>query len=101
VAKGRVYTPYKRIVSELGLMQLDVYRIVDPKDKIVKDVLRIYSPSANKVILVDLGAPRESLSLLDFLNKLTEALKSNNIPVPERTLKRLQQELAKKEKAAA
>ena len=103
MAKGRIYTPYKKVIETLGLIQLDVYRVVDEEKKTPKDILRIYSPNPVKVVIVDLGAPREALSLSEFLEKIVAALEENRIPVPERILKKLRQELAKKEaqKAAA
>ena len=103
MAKGRIYTPYKKVIETLGLIQLDVYRVVDEEKKTPKDILRIYSPNPVKVVIVDLGAPREALSLSEFLEKIVTALEENKIPVPERILKKLRQELEKKEaqKAAA
>ncbi len=95
VARGRIYTPYRRIISSLGLHQLDVYRVQDDKGT-VKDIIRIYSPTANKVATIDLGTPRESLEPAEFLERVIKTLEDNKIPVPERIVKRLRQELMRK-----
>jgi hypothetical protein len=98
MASRKTYTQYKKIVEALKLSQLDVYRVRTEKGTL-KDVLRVYSPAANKVVLVDLGAPRESLSLLEFLDKLVDTLKNEKIPVPERTVKNLREKLSSEKEA--
>ena len=80
----KVRALYKRAIEELGLMQLDVYRVVDEEKKTVKDVVRIYDPTTTKVVLVDLGSIREALSPVDYFTKILEALKEAGIPYPER-----------------
>lgn len=80
----KVRALYKRAIEELGLMQLDVYRVIDDRKKTVKDIVRIYDPTTTKVVLVDLGNIREALSPVDYFNKILEALRKAGVPYPER-----------------
>ncbi len=92
----KVYTPYKKVVQALQLVQLDVYRVKDKEGR-TRDILRLFSPASGRTFLVDLGAPREALSLRDFFHKLLDALKEQKISVPERAVRRLEESLSKLE----
>ncbi|MEB3778619.1 MAG: hypothetical protein GSR85_00075 [Desulfurococcales archaeon] len=91
MAGGRIYAKYKSIIEELGLRQLDVYRVI--KDGRITDVLRIQDPMSGKILIFDLEAPREALSLLEFFNKLKEALEEAKIEVSERRLNLIEERL--------
>ena len=80
----KVRALYKKAIEELGLMQLDVYRVVDPKKKVPKDIVRIYDPTTTKVVTVDLGNIREALKPVEYFTKILDALKEAGIPYPER-----------------
>ncbi|MCE4611395.1 MAG: hypothetical protein F7B17_05430 [Desulfurococcales archaeon] len=92
MARGRIYSRYRMIVTALGLKELDVYR-VKGKDGRIVDVLRIMDPGTGKVVLVDLEAPRESLSLEEFLARLVKKLEDAGMPVSERILERVKSKL--------
>ncbi len=89
------FTVYKRIIEELGLMQLDVYRVQE-KSKIV-DIVRIYDPAKNTVFMVNLDAPRESLTPLDFIEKLEKAASAAKVALPERKLAQLKDYFSKQQ----
>ncbi len=99
MAGGRIYTKYKNVIEELGLKQLDVYRVI--KDGKITDVLRIQDPMSSKILLFDLGAPREALSLLEFLERLRRALVESGIEVSERRLQLLREKLKRLDEARA
>ena len=80
--KGGKLTYYKAVVELLGLRQLDVYRQV--KGGSVTDVLRLLDPATRKVYMVDLGAPRESLSLEEFAKRVRASLEKQGFRVSER-----------------
>ena len=80
--KGGRLTYYKAVVELLGLRQLDVYR--QAKGVGVTDVLRVLDPAGRKVFLVDLGAPRESLGLEEFAERLRGSLEKQGFKVNER-----------------
>lgn len=92
MARGKVYSKYRMLVTALGLKELDVYRI-QKEDKRVVDVLRVMDPATGKVALVDLEAPRESLSLDEFLDRLVKKLEEAGMPVSERILNRVKSKL--------
>ena len=92
MARGRVYSKYRMIVTALGLKELDVYR-VRRGDKRVVDILRVMDPATGKVALVNLEAPRESLSLEEFLDRLVKKLEEAGMPVSERVLERVKSKL--------
>ncbi len=92
MARGRIYSRYRMIVTALGLKELDVYR-VKGKDGRIVDVLRIMDPGTGKVVLVDLETPRESLSLEEFLARLVKKLEDAGMPVSERILERVKSKL--------
>ena len=100
MASRKIYTPYKRIIEELGLFQLDVYRVRTEKGTL-KDVLRIQDPASGKVVTIDLGATREALSLTEYLDKVVEALTSSGVALPERRIRQLRERLERMEKARA
>lgn len=87
----RVYSAYKRLVEDLGLKQLDVYR--GARGGKVSDKVRIYDPSSGKVALIDMGGPRESFSPKEFVERLVQRLKESGITVSERSLKRVLERL--------
>lgn len=90
----KVLSKYKYIIEELGLRQLDVYRVMGEKD-IMKDIVRLYDPATTKVITVDLGKIRESMNPLEFLEKIADAAKKEGISLPERKLRELKDILNK------
>jgi phage-related baseplate assembly protein len=100
MSSRKVYTIYKKIVEALQLRQLDVYMVRSEKGT-VEDVLRLYSPTTGHVIVVNLGVPRESLSPLEFLERVLKALEENKVPVPERIVRRLRETLEKRESKRA
>ena len=95
MASRKRFTVYKRIINELGLMQLDVYRVVE--DGKTLDIVRIYDPAKNKVFLVNLGVTREALTPLEFIEKLEKAASEAGVTLPERKLKQLKEAYAAKE----
>ncbi len=82
MAKGGALRKYKAIVESLGLRQLDVYRRREGSKEV--DILRIMDRSTGKVIAINLGVTRESLSYGEFYKKLIEGLKNNGINLNER-----------------
>lgn len=105
MASRKIYTPYKKLIEELGLFQLDVYRIKGAAGSkgeeaseapVVRDIVRIYDPATNKVVVVDLGGPRESLDLATYLERVVSSLKEAGIPLPERKVAMLMNALSKK-----
>jgi hypothetical protein len=79
-----VYHKYRRLIEALGLRQLDVYRIRDNSTGKLKDIVRVSDPSTGKVVVVDLGTVRESLSYQEFLSKVLDGVKNAGIPLPDR-----------------
>jgi hypothetical protein len=65
---GRKYTPYRRVLEELKLKQLDVYRYRD------HDEIRVLTPD-NKVALIKLPKRRDEMTLDEFREAVMSALK--------------------------
>ena len=80
----KVYTRYKDIIEYLGYRQLDVYRV--ERDNRVIDIIRIMDPMTGRIAVIDLNAPRESLSYLDFLEIIINGAKKYNLPLNERRI---------------
>ncbi len=95
MSNRKIYTIYKNIVRELGLFQLDVYRVFKEGKQV--DILRLYDPVKNAVFTVDLGTPREALEPADFLDKLVKAAEEAEISLPERKVNQLREALRRKE----
>ena len=91
---------YKRAIEELGLRQLDVYRVRDEKG-VEKDIVRIFDPASVRVITVDLGAIREAIKPTDYLSKILETLDEAGIPYPERKARELMEAFKKLEEPQA
>jgi len=87
MAKGRLLTLYKAAIEELGLRQLDVYRV--EKDGKLVDIIRIFDPGTIKVILVELPGIREAVSPKDYIDILLKALDEAGIQYPERKANQL------------
>ncbi len=87
MARGGLYSRYKRLAEALGVKVLDVYRIME-KGR-TKDIVRLLDYTTNKVVLVDLGAPRESLSFREYVNKVLEGLKASGVEISERIAARV------------
>ncbi len=92
---ARTLSLYKRIIEELGLRQLDVYRVPAEKGGF-KDVIRLLDPMTNKVALVDLGKLREATDPAEFLEKIIEAATKAEIAIPERKIEQLKEALSSK-----
>lgn len=86
VVSRAIYHKYRRLVEALGLRQLDVYRVRDNNTGKQKDVVRVFDPSTGKVVVVDLGNVRESLSYQEFLSKVLEGVRKAGIPLPDRVV---------------
>jgi len=84
MAKGRTLTLYKAAIEELGLRQLDVYRIVKKDENKMVDVIRIFDPATNKVVLVELPSIREALDPKDYIDILLDSLAKAGVSYPER-----------------
>lgn len=82
VSKGAQFTYYKALLELLGLRELDVYRY--SRKGQVSDVIRVLEPASHKVVNVDLGTARESLSYEEFLNRVKESLERNGIKISDR-----------------
>lgn len=67
MARG-VYAKYRRVLEELGLKQLDVYRLKD------KEVLRILMPDG-RVKMLELPRRRESMNVDEFKEYIVSTLK--------------------------
>ena len=89
----KVYTRYRDIVEYLGYKQLDVYRVMEDGKTI--DIIRIMDPMTGKVGVVNLNAPRESLSYTEFLELVIEGAKKAGLPLNERRIALLREKLAK------
>lgn len=87
----RALLRYKRLVETLGLRQLDVYRVSEGGR--LAETLRVADPESGRVVLVRLGTSRESLSPLEFLDKLVEELARGGLRVSERSLERARRAL--------
>lgn len=83
----RVYTRYKAIVEYLGYKQLDVYRVAE--DKKAVDIVRLMDPMSGKTAIINLGAPRESLSYREFLERIIEGVEKAGLPLNERRVQEL------------
>ncbi len=64
------YRAYFKVLEELGLEQLDVYRLKD------RDVLRLRD-TKGKVMLVELPGYREDIDIESFRKILLKALQSS------------------------
>ncbi len=64
---GRKFTPYRRVLEELKLKQIDVYRFKD------HDEIRVLS--GNKVLVIKLPKHREEMTLEEFRSSVLAALK--------------------------
>ncbi len=64
----KVYTKYRRVLEELKLKQLDVYRFKD------RDVLRVMLPDGS-VELVELPRKREEMTLEEFKKHILSVIK--------------------------
>ncbi|MFP3144763.1 MAG: hypothetical protein RXQ93_07105 [Caldisphaera sp.] len=80
---NKIYTKYKRLIELLNLRQLDVYR-VEGKDGKIKEIVRLLDPTTRKVANVDLNTVRESLSYIEFLNKIKEGVSKEGININDR-----------------
>jgi len=94
----KTLTLYKRIIEELGLKQLDVYRIRDDKG-VLKDIVRLFDPSTYRVITIDLGKIREALQPGEFLEAIVNASNNAGIRLPERVVSRLREKFAQSKSA--
>ena len=86
MARGGALQRYKRLVESLGLRVLDFYRVSEGGRQ--KDVVRILDYASGKVVLVDLGAPREALAYREFLEAVLKGLKAAGVEVSERIASR-------------
>ncbi len=82
MSKGSQFTYYKALLELLGLRELDVYRY--SRKGQVSDVIRVLEPSTRKVINLDLGTTRESLSYDEFLVKVRELAEKAGIKISDR-----------------
>ncbi|MCX8195874.1 MAG: hypothetical protein N3F67_02180 [Acidilobaceae archaeon] len=82
MAKG--LSKYRSLVEALGLRQVDVYRV--RRGEREQELVRLYDPASGKVILVDLGTVRESLSLEEYLDRVLEAAGKHGIRVSDKRL---------------
>jgi hypothetical protein len=83
----RVLSKYRFLVEALGLRQVDVYRVREGGREV--DILRVYDPSTNKVVIVNLGALRESLDQREFLDRLLKGLSEAGVRVSEKRLSKI------------
>ena len=88
MARGGLYTKYRRIIEMLNLRQLDVYRVTHDKAG-AKDLLRIMDPSSGKIVIVDLETTREALTFGEFLERLVYKLKEQGITLDDRLVERI------------
>ena len=85
----KLFTAYKRIISRLGLQQLDVYRVRSGGR--LHDIIRIRDPSIGRIAVVELDTTREALSPREFAEKIIEGASRAGIRLSER---RVQEVLA-------
>jgi len=64
---GRKYTPYRRVLQDLKLRQLDVYRYKD------HDEIRVLA--GGKVILIRLPKHRDEMTIDEFKSIILSAMK--------------------------
>jgi hypothetical protein len=64
---GRRYTPYRRVLEELKLRQLDIYRYKD------HEVLRVMTPD-RRVVLIRLPRRRDEMTPEEFRKYVEEGL---------------------------
>ena len=88
---AKIHTRYRLIVEQLGLRQLDVYRVKERGVDV--DILRLYDPATGKVVVVNLGTVRESLDYKSFLDRILRSLEEAGIRVSEKRLSRLLERL--------
>lgn len=81
---AKVFRKYKEVVEMLGLKHLDVYRKIEGGRP--ADTVRLYDPVSGKVIVVPLGAARESLTLEEYLNRALEAASQQGIKISDKKL---------------
>ncbi|MEM2628634.1 MAG: hypothetical protein QXG74_01990 [Acidilobaceae archaeon] len=91
---GKVHTKYKTIVEMLGLKQLDVYRVREGSRDV--DIVRLYDPATRKIIVINLGSVRESISLGDYLAKVLEASSKHGVRISDKKLQTVRESIAKK-----
>ncbi len=102
MSRGIVYTKYRYVIEMLGYKQVDIYRVprVENGEKAgFKDIVRIMEPMSGKVAVIDLGVVRESLSLLEFMEKIVEGAEKAGLPVFERNVQVLREKLKEKNQA--
>lgn len=95
----KTLTLYKRVIEELGLRQLDVYRVADEKGGL-KDILRVFDPTTNKVLTIDLGKIREAIKPLEFLDLIVKVATESGIMLPERKVNELREVFSKEEQTS-
>ncbi len=88
---------YKMLLNALGVRELDVYRVTRGGRTV--DVIRVYDEDSGRVVLVDLGAARESLSLGEFVDRVVELLGKSGVQVSERRIARVKSFLSRAEGA--
>lgn len=64
----RRYTEYRKVLEELGLEQIDVYRYRD------RDVLRVRE-RGGKVLVIELPRRRDEMSIEEFRKVVSSALR--------------------------
>ncbi len=86
MGRGGLLKKYKMLIEMLGVKQVDVYRLEESESGgvRVKDVIRVFDPTTSKVITIDLGTVRESLSFGEFAERVLKTLKENGVRVSER-----------------
>ncbi len=87
VVLARLLSKYRFMVEALGLRQLDVYRVREGGREV--DILRVYDPSTRKVVVVNLGALRESLDPREFLDRLLKSLEKAGVRVSDKKLSKI------------
>ncbi len=65
---GRKYTPYRRVLEELRLKQLDIYRYKDHEE------VRLRTPEG-KVVLVKLPRRRDEMTPEEFKEYILQGLR--------------------------
>ncbi len=88
MAKGGALKKYKAVIESLGLRELDVYRY--KKGSKQTDIIRVMELSTGKVLTIDLGTLRESLSYSEFFKKIIDELKKNKISLSERVISKVE-----------
>lgn len=89
---AKLLTRYRLIVESLGLRQLDVYRVREGGRDV--DVLRLLDPQTGKVVTVNLGTVRESLSFQEFMERILEPLGKAGVRISDKTLSTVKAKIA-------